>query len=587
MKSVNICFFRNIFRVHDNMSLYHAIQSKPDTLLPLVCLDPRMMDLSALNGLLKTDFKPPTTWHYGIDRCSRFRTRFIIESILDLKNNLLKRKSDLLVLYGEPEKLLPELRDFLAKKGLTLGHIHTHKEYAYEELQTELALSKDFNITFHSDTTMIHPGDVNFTFDKTPRVFTPFRKRIEAMPRPVRALLEIPKELPQFPSSGHEFKSPSTLTSRSRSSSRSRSTPADNSDLESILNKICPPFEADSRSAYPFSGGETTALSRLDYYLFGTDRIAEYKQTRNGLIGTDYSTKFSAFLAHGCISPRLIWHEIDRYESISKKPKSETTSNGNTTNDDNSLGTYWVKFELLWRDYWRYLSAGFGNQIFYLHGFQSVEKLELLKKSPKETPNPASKKYTGVWLKDRETFQKWCQGTTGVPFIDAVMREMKLTGFASNRGRQNVASFLARDLYIDWRMGAEWFESYLTDHDVYSNYGNWQYVSGVGCDPRESIRHFNIIKQAKDYDPKGNYVKLWCPELKNVPTQKIHAPWIMTEEEQRRSGCVIGKDYPKPIIIVDAWKKHSLVKGGSKTNGNPSETIAGFFTNPKRKQRRL
>ncbi|KAI9020930.1 DNA photolyase, FAD-binding/Cryptochrome [Phycomyces nitens] len=395
-----------------------------------------MMDLSMLNRQLGTDFVPPKTWHYGINRCASFRTRFIVESILDLKNNLIKRESDLLVLYGEPEKLLPELKDFLSKQGFKLDHIHTHKEvyiYAFEELQTEHALSKDFKITYHSDSTMINPGDVNFTFDKTPRVFTPFRKRIESMPKPVRDLLEIPKKLPQFPPCGFQFKPAHTNT---------------------LLNELCPPLKTDSRSAFPFSGGETVALSRLQYYLFGTDAVAEYKKTRNGLIGTDYSTKFSGFLAHGCLSPRLIWHEISRYESENK-----------------SSDVYWVKFEMLWRDYWRYLTAGFGNQIFYLHGFRNLETID---KNPKDS-KPGSKKYTGVWLKDKEMFQKWCEGMTGVPFIDALMREVKLTGFMSNRGRQNAASFLAKDLCIDWRMGAEWFESLLTDHDVYSNYGNWQY----------------------------------------------------------------------------------------------------------------
>ena len=103
-------------------------------------------------------------------------------------------------------------------------------------------------------------------------------------------------------------------------------------------------------------------------------------------------------------------------------------------------------------------------------------------------------------------FQAWCDGKTGIPFVDANMRELKLSGFMSNRGRQNVASFLVKDLGLDWRLGAEWFESQLLDHDVCSNYGNWNYSAGIGNDPREN-RKFNMIKQGLDYDKDGEYIR--------------------------------------------------------------------------------
>jgi deoxyribodipyrimidine photo-lyase len=117
----------------------------------------------------------------------------------------------------------------------------------------------------------------------------------------------------------------------------------------------------------------------------------------------------------------------------------------------------------------------------------------------------------------------------------------------SNRGRQNVASFLTKNLGIDWRMGAEWFESWLIDYDVCSNWGNWNYTAGVGNDAR-GFRFFNILKQAKDYDPQGEYVKHWLPELRQLPAGKVHHPWMLLPVEQERFGVQIGCDYPGAIV---------------------------------------
>jgi deoxyribodipyrimidine photo-lyase len=118
----------------------------------------------------------------------------------------------------------------------------------------------------------------------------------------------------------------------------------------------------------------------------------------------------------------------------------------------------------------------------------------------------------------------------------------------SNRGRQNVASFLARQLGLDWRMGAEWFEAQLVDHDVCSNYGNWAYVAGVGTDPRSS-RSFNVLKQAKDYDPRGAYVRRWVPELRDVPDAFVHHPWTW----EGRAGKMGG--YPeRPMVERQEWR---------------------------------
>ena len=229
----------------------------------------------------------------------------------------------------------------------------------------------------------------------------------------------------------------------------------------------------DARTVMPASGGETAGLARLQHYFWDTDHIKNYKNTRNELLGSDYSTKFSAWLSQGCISPKTVFAALKSYEAARGENES----------------TYWLFFELLWRDYFRLIGKKYGNAIFQIGG--------LRQQTPLTTPNT-----------DPILFEKWTTGNTGVPFIDANMRELNATGFMSNRGRQNVASFLVKDLQLNWLMGAEYFESQLIDYDVCSNYCNWNYVAGIGNDPRED-RYFNILKQARTYDPTGDYVRRW------------------------------------------------------------------------------
>jgi len=142
---------------------------------------------------------------------------------------------------------------------------------------------------------------------------------------------------------------------------------------------------------------------------------------------------------------------------------------------------------------------------------------------------------------------RWKRGMTGYPLVDANMRELLQTGFMSNRGRQNVASFLVLDLGIDWRVGAHHFESLLLDSDVYSNYGNWN--AAAGLIPGGRVNKFNIVKQSRDYDPMGAYIKYWIPELSNVSAPAIFEPWKLSITQQRALGVVIGVNYPEPIDI--------------------------------------
>lgn len=231
-----------------------------------------------------------------------------------------------------------------------------------------------------------------------------------------------------------------------------------------------PNFKIEMRSAFPFSGGEESAFARLDHYFWATKKLSHYKKTRNGLIGIDYSSKLSAWLANGGISARTIYWEVQHYEKEVEKNES----------------TYWLVFELLWRDYFKYVSLKHGNQIFKLGGIR---------------------KAIYEWGKDEKIKNDWINGKTKDDFVNANMLELKHTGWMSNRGRQNAASYWAKHLQQDWRVGASYFESMLIDYDVHSNWGNWMYNSGVGNDPRN--RTFNTERQASMYDPDHKFRKLW------------------------------------------------------------------------------
>ena len=214
------------------------------------------------------------------------------------------------------------------------------------------------------------------------------------------------------------------------------------------------------------------ALVHLENYIWQKKLPLTYKETRNGLIGEDYSTKFSKYLAVGALSAQLIFNEIKRFEKVHGESES----------------TYWIIFELLWRDFFK-LQARKQKSLFFLkHGYNH--------KKANQSQHNSTK------------FAAWCEGKTANNFINAFMIQLKSTGYMSNRGRQIVASFLVHDLQCDWRAGASYFESKLIDFDPALNWGNWAYIAGVGSDPRPS-RTFNTDKQQATYDPNREFINFW------------------------------------------------------------------------------
>ncbi len=474
MKRRAIVWFRQDLRLHDNEALTTALRMA-DEVIPIYVFDERVF-------LGKTRF--------GFPKTGKFRTQFLIESVADLRRSIRRLGSDLLVRVGKPEYIVSELAYQLKASWVLCNRERTYEEELVQDALERKLWSFGVELLFTRGKMLYHTQDLPVPVQHTPDSFTQFRKENEHI-TPVRPPFPSPTSLPPLPGGLEAGEIPST---------------------EDFGHE---PFTPDPRSVLPFKGGETEGLARLRHYFWETDAVARYKETRNGLIGADYSSKFSPWLAAGCLSPKLIYHELKRYEH--ERVRNEST--------------YWLFFELLWRDFFRLMGKKYRHRIFLKSGPQNKDMSHL--------------------KNDRERFWAWAEGRTGVPFIDANMRELNATGWMSNRGRQNTASFLVRDLKVNWQMGAEYFESLLIDYDPCSNWGNWNYVAGVGSDPRED-RYFNILTQARNYDPNGDYVRLWCPELSEVPREKIHRPDLLTANE-RHQWKVNG--YPKAVIRIEKWAR--------------------------------
>jgi deoxyribodipyrimidine photo-lyase len=426
-----IFWFRQDLRLHDQAALklaIHQAEQMGGWLLPIFVHDPQQQ----------------TSTRWGFERTSPQRQGWLQTTLAALTSELKALGSDLLQCVGEPSAVLSDMVQRLGAVCVVCEDI------AAPEEQQAVERLRQCGVVVQTvwQSTLLDPSDLPFAVQQMPDTFTVFRQALERAKVQARPPLASVSRLPALPRlSVMPIGHPSLPVGR---------------------------HTADTRSAFPcflpeFQAGEGAALLHLQRYC--ARRLPHsYKATRNQLVGADYSSKWSPWLAMGALSPRRAWAEIQAFEQE------------HGAND----GTYWLWFELLWRDYFRFLHCKYGARLYHAQGLSKL-------------PAP---------LHEAEKFQRWCAGKTGQPWIDAGMRELAATGYLSNRLRQNVASYLIHDLQCDWRAGAAWFESQLLDFDVYSNQGNWLYLSGRGTDPRGS-RRFNPDKQAQDYDAQGVYRRVW------------------------------------------------------------------------------
>lgn len=285
------------------------------------------------------------------------------------------------------------------------------------------------------------------------------------------------------------------------------------------------PAEPTLPDSTPFPAGETEAQRRLRAFTGGeAPPIYRYAETRNRM-DLDATSRLSPYLRFGMISARQAVVSALAARDVAQNPQAREGAD------------VWLD-ELIWREFY----------VHILHHFPHVLERSF-RANWQNIP----------WKNDEQDFEAWCKGRTGYPVVDAAMRQLTHSGWMHNRARMIAASFLVKDLLIDWRRGEDFFMTHLVDGDPAANNGGWQWTAGTGASAAPYFRIFNPISQGQQHDPDGDYVRRWIPALKNAPERFIHHPWDMTPEAQREAGCVIGRDYPAPIVEHAQARERALV----------------------------
>lgn len=434
MAGTLIYWFRNDLRRHDNPALASAIERcrrEGLALLPVAWHSPSVS--------VQTD--------WGFERVGPHRQAFRRQALSGLAERLRMLGSDLYVLHD------PTAESFiaLARRAGAVAVVGEAIEAPEEQAEVRALQAAGLRVDTYWQSSLLSQEDLPWPSGRVPDVFTAFRQGVERAsvqaPHPVPA----PIQLPPWPASVQR--------------------------PMAAVPVVVPAGATDERSSFPYGlpawqGSEAAALDHLAHYL-AAGRPHTYKATRNALTGQDFASHWSPWLAVGALSARQAMAALRTFEA--KRGANE--------------GTYWLWFELLWRDHFRLLMRQHGVRLFRALGLSR----DAARSAPRH--NPA-------------VFDRWCEGRTGLSLVDAAMRELRHTGYLSNRLRQIVASALIHDLGGDWRAGAAWFESQLIDFDVHSNQGNWAYIAGVGTDPRGG-RQFNLDKQTRDHDADGRYRRRW------------------------------------------------------------------------------
>ena len=438
MQKKGIFWFTTDLRLDDNSALKHAAASM-DQLTLVYCPE----DTERLS---KFQIGPSI---------SANRHQFLKDSLLDLQKALGLLNQHIIICQQPVQYLSQIIENYAISHVFRSGGQHCLNSSSWNELKAKYPIVEFTEI---GSNRLFNAQQLPFEIHNLPSSFSKFRRKVEK--------IEI---LP--PQSAVTYLPPAII---------------DPIDWPAIFSN------SSSDTKMDFVGGQTAGFSHLENY-FQTSLASTYKQTRNGLDGMDYSTKFSPWLALGCLSARQIIERLKQYES-------EIVANDST---------YWIYFELLWREYFQWYGEHFGEQMIAFSGIKD--------RAPTTSFYP-------------ERFQKWCQGTTPYPIVNACMKQLNATGYMSNRGRQLVASCFVHELSLDWRYGAAYMEQQLIDFDLGSNWGNWQYLAGVGADPR-GHRQFDLAKQTQIYDPEQQFIQRWQGQCNNRPLDSIDASdWPITNE---------------------------------------------------------
>ncbi|MEP7268701.1 MAG: DASH family cryptochrome [Saprospiraceae bacterium] len=467
MKNRSLLWFRQDLRLHDNEALYEALRWNNEV-IPVYVFDPRVF---------------VSVSQFGHRRMSRLRAQFTIDSVVGLRQALRNIGSDLLVRVGKPEEEIYNLA-----KEFRTDVVFCNRERTPDEMHVQDSLEQNLwtigqEMRFTRGKMLYYTQDLPFPVTHTPDNFSIFRKELERI-IPVRQILPFPDSVSPILQSFEPREIPSIK------------------DLG---------FEEIESTYKIYKGGQEEGLKKLKEFIWSPEGLPKYRVKDRFIIQPMFSSELSPWLAHGCISPKMVYHEIKSYESIYGV-------------DENTQS---MTSDLMRRDFCRLMAKKYGFKIF--------------------EPEGVSNKIKESIPDEQYLFRIWKEGRTGIPIVDASMKSLASTGYLPYPLRFSCAHFLIYQLRVHWRLGADWYEANLIDYDVASNWVNWMILAGLLPEAQEE-KTMSLDYLSKKFDPNGDFVKKWLPALQNLPPSKIFHPENLEIDEQKKYGLIVGKDFPKPVI---------------------------------------
>jgi deoxyribodipyrimidine photo-lyase len=456
-------WFRRDLRLADHPALSAAL-ARADRVVAVFCLDDRILSGASASGP---------------------RTQFMLECLRDLDRALRERGSQLVIRRGRPEREVVELARAVGAREIHFTRDATPYARARGRRMAEACATSGIRLVGHPGLWAVDEPAELVTGGGTPyQVFTPFHHRWLAAPR--RNVLDAPGNLGHPPVGLDPGRIPSLAELA----------------LEQSLTQ-------------PMPGGARAAWERFD--AFRDARLGRYATGGRDALAADGTSRLSAYLRFGCISPRQIEAGLDDSEAA-----------------------HAFRRQLCWRDFY----------------------LDLMRRHPENQELEQQAGRRGIaWRAAPEDLDRWQAGRTGYPLVDAGMRQLRAEGFMHNRTRMVCGSFLTKHLGIDWREGERWFMALLLDGDPAVNNGNWQWIASVGTDPQPVHRRLlSPTRQQARFDPDGTYVRRWVPELRRVPNAFLAEPWRMPRDLALECGCVVGSDYPRPIVDHAIARREALAR---------------------------
>ena len=417
------------------------------------------------------------------------RANFLLESVLNVKKALCERNVELIVRIGKPEEIIYEIANQVKSTWVFCNRERAPEE---EEIQDKLE-SKLWQIgqeiRFSRGKMLYHTGDLPFPVRHTPDTYAAFYREVGKIVQ-VRKPLPVPDRI--LPYMGNVMSEP-VPTLR---------------DLGFMEEEI-------PKNGFVFKGGESEGNRRLEAFIKENFKVSNLGGPRKNKIEV-LSTELNPYLSAGCLSPKSVFESLNQY--MGNKYHSNRAS--------------CIIHGLLRRDFLKLIEKKYKNKIFDFSGIKGVAPTDI----------------NG----DEGNFKIWCEAKTGVPIVDAFMRELNNTGFVSFEGRRVLSQFLVEELNVNWQLGAEYFQSKLIDYNPCSNWGNWNIIAGIAFDAKED-RYCSFITKSKKLDPKGEFIRKWLPELSAINDHFIHEPDKLSEKDLKKLKIKLGIDYPNPVVDTERW----------------------------------